>query len=281
MRSVRALALALALVACACLASGATAAQTAKPRVSATAAQTAKLRVSAGAAQTAKLRVSFDPYVLDRRTTIKLSLRVSGPNGVPPAPVTSLALRLPPNMGIATTTLGQANCEPTQLILGGLRGCSANARIGGGEATAVVPVGAHVVREKASLAALMGPPVEDRLEVLFYVEALSPVFAQLVLPSVVEEDSSPYGERLDTQVPLVQAWPDGPDLALETFTSTIGPLHLTYHRKVGGKTISYRPTGIRLPHICPKGGFPFGALLGFEDGSNTTSVYHVPCPSHP
>lgn len=269
MRLLRALVLVFTLAAAECLASGATAAPTAKPRV------------STGAAQTAKLRVSFAPYRLGGRTTIKLSLRVSGPHGAPPAPVRSLSLRLPPNMGIATTTLGQANCEPSQLLLGGLRGCSPNARIGGGEASAVVPVGAHAVQEKASLAALMGPPVESRLEVLFYVEALSPVFAQLVLPSVVEEDSSPYGERLDTQVPLVQAWPDGPDLALETFQSTIGPLHLTYHRQVGARTLSYHPTGIRLPQMCAKGGFPFGALLSFQDGSNTTAVYHVPCPSHP
>jgi hypothetical protein len=141
-------------------------------------------------------------------------------------------------------------------------------------------VGGVAVREKAALAALMGPPVEDRLEVLFYVEALSPVFAQLVLPSIVEEDRAPYGEQLDTQVPLVQAWPDGPDLALETFTSTIGPLHLTYHRKVGGRTLSYRPKGIRLPGRCPKGGFPFGALLSFQDATHTRAEYRVPCPSH-
>jgi hypothetical protein len=240
----------------------------------------AYLASGAGATQTAKLRVSFDPYVLGHRTTIKLSLRVSGPRGAPPAPLTGLALRLPANMGIATTTLGQANCEAAQLIQGGLRGCSANARIGGGEASSVVPVGDQAVRERASLTALMGPPVENRLEVLFYVEALSPVFAQLVLPSVVEEDRAPYGEQLDTQVPLVQAWPDGPILALETFTSTIGPLHLTYHRKVGGRTLSYHPNGIRLPPTCPKGGFPFGALLSFQDTTHTTAVYHIPCASH-
>ncbi|MGH2911895.1 MAG: hypothetical protein ACRDJ3_05410 [Solirubrobacteraceae bacterium] len=238
------------------------------------------LASGAGATQTAKLRVSFDPYLLGQRTTIELSLRVSGPNGAPPQPVTSLALRLPPNMGIATTTLGQANCEAPRLIQGGLHGCSANARIGGGNATAAVPVGGVAVQEKASLAALMGPAVEDRLEVLFYVEALSPVFAQLVLPSVVEEDRAPYGEQLDTQVPLVQAWPDGPNLALETFTSTIGPLHLTYHRQVNGRTLSYHPNGIRLPRGCPKGGFPFGALLGFQDGTSEQVVYRVPCPSH-
>lgn len=238
----------------------------------------ATLASGAGAAQLARLRVSFDPYVLGGRTTIKLALRVSGPHGVSPSPVRGLALRLPPNMGIATTTLGQANCEPTQLILGGLHGCSANARLGGGEASAVVPVGAQTVQEKALLTALMGPAVEDRLEVLFYVEALAPVFAQLVLPSVVEEDRSPFGERLDTQVPLVQTWPDGPDLALQTFTSTIGPLHLTYHRQVGNRTLSYHPNGIRLSQTCPRGGFPFGALLSFQDGSTSSAAYHVPCP---
>jgi hypothetical protein len=251
----RSLALAIALGACGCLASG------------------------AGAAQTTKLRVSFDPYLAGQRTTIELALNVSGTAGAPPAPMTSLALRLPANMGIATTTLGQANCEPSLHIHGGLQGCSANARIGSGEASAVVPVGPKAVQEKASLDALMGPAVEDRLEVLFYVEASSPVFAQLVLPSVVEEAGLPYGEQLDTQIPLLQAWPDGPDLALQSFASTIGPLGLTYHRRVKGRTLSYHPRGIRLPRVCPRGGFPFSALSSFQDGTSTTAVYHVPCPS--
>jgi hypothetical protein len=233
---------------------------------------------SAGAAQTVKLKVAFQPNRAGVRTTIELALRISGPGGAPPTPVTSLELRLPANMGIATTTLGQANCAPADLIYGGLHGCSANARIGFGDATAVVPVGSRNVHEKASLNALMGPPVEDRLEVLFYVEALEPVFAQLVLPSVVLSDTQPFGEQLDTSIPLVQAWPDGPDLALETFVSTIGPLHLTYHRQVNGKTIPYYPHGVRVPRVCPAGGYPFGALLSFQDGTHTTAIYHVPCP---
>lgn len=245
---------ALAVIACACLASG------------------------ARAAQTVKLRVSFDPNLAGARTTIRLGLRVAGAGEETPSPVRSLALRLPANMGIATTTLGQANCEPSQLIHGGLDGCSANARIGWGQATAAVPVGAHALQEKASLDALLGPPSEDHLEVLFYVQALSPVFAQLVLPSVVEEDKAPFGEQLDTSVPLVQTWPEGPDLALETFASTIGPLGLTYHRVVNGRTLSYRPRGIRIPRACPKGGFPFAAVLSFQDGTHATAVYHLPCP---
>jgi hypothetical protein len=135
------------------------------------------------------------------------------------------------------------------------------------------------VTEDASLNALMGPPVEDHLEVLFYVEALDPVFAQLVLPSVVQEATRPFGEQLDTSFPVVPAWPEGPDLALETFNSTIGPLHLTYHRQVDGRTISYKPHGIRLPQRCPVDGYPFRAILSFQDDTRVTANYHVPCPS--
>jgi hypothetical protein len=253
MRSIRALALALA--GCACIAN------------------------PAGAAQTAKLRVTLDPDVAGQRTTIELSLRISGPGGSPPVPLSSFDLRLPADMGIATTTLGQANCQSTRLLNAGLDGCSANARIGFGAATAVVPVGSQSVHEKASLNAFMGPAVEDHLEVLFYVEALEPVTARLVLPGAIQEDVPPYGEQLDTSVPLIQTWPEGPDLALETFSSTIGPLHLTYFRQLGGKTVPYYPHGIRIPRICPAGGYPFAALLNFQDGTHTTVMYNVPCSS--
>lgn len=234
---------------------------------------------AASAAQTAKLHVSLDPDVAGQRTTIELAIHIAGIGGSPPSPLSSFDFRLPSDMGIATTTLGQANCQPIRLLDAGLEGCSVNARIGFGNATAVVPVGSQNVREKASLNALMGPAVEDRLEVLFYVEALEPVSARLVLPGVVGEDVPPYGEQLDTSVPLIQTWPEGPDLAMETFTSTIGPLHLNYLRKVDGKTVSYKPRGIRIPQVCPTGGYPFAATLNFSDGTHATAQYRVPCSS--
>lgn len=235
---------------------------------------------SAAAAPSARLRVVFVPDRPGQRTTIELSLRVGGAGGGPPPPLSSFDLRLPTGMGIATTTLGQENCEPARLIEAGLQGCSPNARLGFGNATAVVPVGARDVAERAALYPLMGPPRENLVEVLFYVQARAPVFAQLVLPGVVAEDSGPYGERLETQVPLVQAWPEGPYLALQTFNSTIGPLHLFYVRGSGRKTVRYRPRGIRIPASCPAGGYPFAASLTFVDGTHVESSYRVPCHGH-
>lgn len=235
---------------------------------------------NAGAVQSVKLHVAFHPDIRGQPTTIALAVRVLGPRGNPPSPVTSFDLRLPTGMGIASTTLGQANCEPVALIASGLGGCPGNARIGFGTTNAVVPVGAESVHEIASLDAVMGPAMENRVEVLWYVQANRPVFAQLVLPSVVEEGRPPYGEELAVSVPLIQAWPEGPYLALETFDSSLGPAGLIYHRQVAGHTIAFRPRGIRIPQACPRGGYGFSALLSFQDGTHSTGAYRVPCPRH-
>jgi hypothetical protein len=236
------------------------------------------LAAGADAAQSMRLKVAFQPNRAGARTTIFFGFTVSGTAGQVPSPITRLQLRLPAHMGIATTTLGQANCDPAALLRAGLAGCSTNARIGFGDAIAVVPVLEHPVAEKASITALMGPPSSDRLEVLFYAEGLTPVFATFVFPGVVLEDSQPFGERIDTNIPLLPSWPEGPNVVLTSFSSTIGPLHLTYHRQVGGRTIAYHPHGVIVPRHCPRGGYPFGAQLSFEDGTTAGAVAHVPCP---
>lgn len=231
-------------------------------------------------AQTVKLKVAFKPDRAGARTTILFGLDIAGPNGSVPSPITSLDLRLPAHMGIATTTLGQANCYPMPLLEYGLRGCSENARLGFGDALAIVPIPDDPVTEKASLTALMGPPAPDRLEILFYAEGLTPVFASLVFPGVVATDTHPFGDRINTDIPLVPSWAEGPNVALTHFSSTIGPLHLTYHRQVNGRWFAYKPHGIIIPKHCPRRGFPFGAILTFQDATTTTTTTRVACPRH-
>jgi hypothetical protein len=259
-------ALALCLCALACAAVAATAA--AATATAAMGATTPRVR----------LHVAFSPDRAGERTTIELALHVIGGAGGSPPVLRSMALRLPTGMGIATTTLGEANCAPGELIAAGLSGCSSNALLGFGSATAVVPVGSSDVIEHASLHPLMGPPHENEVEVLFYVQASTPVFAQLVLPGVLAEDAAPFGEQLQTSIPLVEAWPEGPDLALQGIDLTIGPERLVYHRRVGSKSVPYRPQGVRIPSRCPQHGYPFGALLGFIDGTTASASFRVSCP---
>lgn len=234
---------------------------------------------SAAHPQAVKLKVELQPDKAGTPTTIHFGFRIWGPHRTPPSAVTTLTLRLPENMGLATTTLGQAICYRRPLLEDGLAGCSENARLGFGDAVAVVPLPAHPISERASLTALMGPPVGNHVQVLFYAEGLSPVFAQFVFPGVLFSDVHPFGDRIETTIPLVTPWPEGPNIALTSFNSTIGPLHLTYHRQVNGKWIAYRPHGITIPRHCPRGGFPFAALLTFADGTMTEALTRVTCPS--
>ncbi len=233
----------------------------------------------ASAAPPVGLKVALRPERPGASTTIEVALRIGGAGELAPVPVSTLQLRMPAGMGLGSSTLGQSNCLPASLAADGLAGCSGNALIGVGEASAGVPIGSHLVHESATVDALLGAPGENRIEILFYVRAQQPVFGALVLPGVLEEDMSPFGESLDTSIPLVQTWPEGPDLALQRFSSSLGPQGLTYHRRIGARTISYRPIGMKVPRACPAGGYPFGAKLTFADASTSTVVYRVPCPT--
>ncbi len=234
---------------------------------------------AATAAPIAMLHVTFTPDTLGQRTTVKFALRIGATHETPP-PLSSLDFLLPNGMGIATTTLGLSNCAPASLIAVGLAGCSVNARLGYGTATAILPVGSRTVSEHASLTPLMGPPHVNHPEVLFYLQTRTPVFVQQILPGALTEAQSPFGEEIETSVPMVEAWPEGPLVGLRTFNSTLGPLHLTYLRRVGSRTVPFHPTGIRIPATCPRGGFPVAAHLSFVNGTHTTASYRVPCHGH-
>jgi hypothetical protein len=231
------------------------------------------------AAQTVKLETSFNPNRLGARTTIEFGFHVhSTISRSAPSPVTDVDLHLPAGLGLATSTLGLANCDPQALLIGGVDGCPANARIGFGSAIVAVPAEGEAVEEAGSLAALVGPPNSEHLEVLFYAEGHAPVFAQLVFPGRLLEDNPPFSDRLDTAIPLIPTWPGGPDVAVTSMTSTIGPRGLTYYRHVHGEIVPFHPRGIVMPRRCPHRGFTFRVDITFMDGTHQTATSAVPCP---
>jgi hypothetical protein len=225
------------------------------------------------------LSASFKPDRLGARTTIEFGFQVR--STIPrraPSPVTDVVLHLPAGMGLATSTLGLANCEPAALIAGGVNGCSANARIGFGSAVVAVPAENEPVEEEGSLTALVGPPNSEHLEVLFYAEGRSPVFAQLVFPGRLLDDDPPFGGLLNTVIPPIPTWPGGPNVAVTRMTSTIGPRGLTYYRHVHGKIVPFHPRGIAVPKHCPRRGFPFRVDIAFMDGTRQSATSAVRCP---
>jgi hypothetical protein len=237
---------------------------------------------SAQAKQNASLQVSFNPEHLGAPTTISFGFRISSAGGSPAA-LTNVGVLLPNEMGIATSGLGLENCLPSRLENLGPQGCPSNARMGRGIATAQIPIGGQTVFESARIELFSAPVIRGRLAMLVYAEAMTPVSAQLVFPAMVLPAAAPYGENIDTAVPLVPSLPGGPDVAVTHFHATLGSAagrgRFFYHRSVRGKRIYYSPRGLILPASCPRGGFPFMAEFSFQDETTATARASVPCPN--
>jgi hypothetical protein len=236
--------------------------------------------VPAGAAatETVVLHTSFSPERLGASITIAFGFDIAGTNGASPSPLRSVSLSLPPGINYLTTTLGLAICQPAALLARGLAGCSPNSRLGFGSAYVEVPFGASSGQEIPSIYALMGPPHNGNIVVLFYADGREPVYAQIVFEGELIAGSRTLGGSLNTAVPLITSVPAGPDVSILRVRTTIGPAHLTYYEHVHGRTISFHPTGVSLPSRCPRDGFAFSAQFAFEDGSSTIAKSNVPCP---
>jgi hypothetical protein len=233
----------------------------------------------AHASQIVKLEAGFSPDRLGKPTTIDFGFRVSSSaQGEVPSPVVGADIFLPAGMGLASSTLGLAVCPPARLLELGLAGCPANARVGSGRAVGELEVEGEVIHEAAKVQALLGPNIDHHEQVLFYVEAEEPVSAELVFPGELLPSAAPaFSGHLKTVVPVVTAWPGGPNISVTRFSSSLGPRGLTYYRHVRGFFVPFRPRGISVPTSCPAGGFPFRADLTFLDGSRVTATHAVPC----
>jgi len=233
------------------------------------------------AAQSVALQAQFSPDKLGVATTIEFGFRVSETTpGSVPSPVIGVDIDLPAGMGLASSTLGLAICQPAILLEYGPRACPANAHVGSGIARGQLRAGGEVVTEVATVQALLGPRIDEDEQVLFFVEATEPVYADLVFPGqLLPATSASFSGRLRTVVPLVAGWLGGPDVAVTSFSSTLGPRGLTYYRHVAGGFVPFHPKGIEVPEHCPRGGFPFAARLTFLDGTSAATGTAVPCPS--
>lgn len=232
---------------------------------------------AAQAAQRVSLIAGFSPNRPGVSTTITFGFTVASSTGGVPSPLEGVDLHLPGGIGLARNTLGTAICEPIYLYAHGPAGCPPNSRIGYGTALAEVPYGPLAVREKATVDAYRGAGEGQHLTILFFAEGLTPVFADLVFPGQLLEDSAPFSGRIDTQVPLVPSLPGGPNVSVVRFQSTFGPQNLIYEREVNGELVHFRPRGATVPAKCPARGYPFAGDFSFEDGSKLTVHTTVPC----
>jgi hypothetical protein len=237
------------------------------------------LPTGAQGVQVVNLKLRFVPDRPGASTTIESEILITTPAGQVPSPMTHISLHLPRGVGLGGSELGLSTCSIATLELMGPEGCPANALMGSGSALSEVPLGPEVVRQGASIKVFLTQPVHGHTAMLFYANAQTPVSAQIIFPAVLVPASDPRGSAyLNTLVPITPTVPEAPDVSVVRIRTILGPLHLTYYKRVHGRSIPYRPAGIALPAHCPAGGFQFAVTLSFLDGTTATARTTVPCP---
>jgi hypothetical protein len=227
------------------------------------------------------LHASFSPERPGQTTTVDFSVHVLAGSRLAPPPLTSAVVRYPAGLDIPLSGLGIDTCTTQTLKDTGPDGCRADSFIGDGTAVAELQVGEEVVREHAEIEIVRAPELQQgQLAMLFYVNAQTPVNAQIIFAGDLLPAGSPFGGALAIDVPLVEGLPEAPDVAVGQIQLTLGPQNLTYYEYEHGEFTPYKPRGIQLPNWCPRGGFRFAAELTFADGSHANSATSVPCWSH-
>jgi hypothetical protein len=234
---------------------------------------------SAWGAPIVELKVRFKPDRLSTSTTIKTDFHIRTTTGGVPPPLLNVDLALPAGMGLATTELGLSTCSTKALEVLGVVGCSPNAVMGFGEGVGDVAFGPEIIHQAAPITILMGEPLDEHTSLLFYVNAQTPVSAQLIFPTVLLPGDGPDSAgQLDTTVPLTPTLPGAEYVSVVNVRTSFGPEGLTYIKHVRGRVVSFTPKGFVTPSTCPKGGFPFRGTFTFQDGSVVSSRAAVPCP---
>jgi hypothetical protein len=226
------------------------------------------------AAPAVRMHVALQPGRLGRATAVDIEIRIATPPA--PPPVSTLAILYPSELGFTSGELGLEACSQSELEARGPAGCPANSRMGDGSARAQAPFASGTISETGKLQVIRGPELQGHTQLLFYVENSRPLNAQLAFSSVLLAASAPY-EQIQLAVPPIPSIPEAPDIALVSLHVMLDPSGLRYYERSHGRRVAYHPTGVILPHRCPRGGFPFGVQLSFVGDARAEARTDVPC----
>jgi hypothetical protein len=185
--------------------------------------------------------------------------------GFPP-PLIGVNFYLP--KGVVLHPQGFPTCPPATLEQVGK--CASKTHAGPlGHALGVVAFGAERVPEEVEIQPYFAPG--GGLE--FLTAGHSPVALEFISKGHYTGGGSGFGQKLVSEVPLVETVPGAPDASAESISVKVGAAY-----KKHGKPIYYAT----VPKKCPHGGFPVKAELLFAGLGGLTpqtvaASYKVPC----
>jgi hypothetical protein len=200
------------------------------------------------------------PVALDVTTK---TTSTTAANGVP-IPAVRAVVDFP--KGTSIFTKGIPTCDPAKLqntsTDNALIAC-ASAKIGGGAATVLLPVGEKVFTEPTTVTAFNSAPQGGKPVVLLHVFGAAPVQTTQVLVGVVSNyNKEGYGPRLDVSIPLIA---NGAG-ALTDFNVVINKKY-----RYGGKARSFASALCKPKTLRSRGAFTY------RDGETLTALSTQKC----
>jgi hypothetical protein len=181
------------------------------------------------------------------------------------APLTALMVHLP--AGVGGTSAGFPVCAQATLEADGPAGCPAGSMAGPqGSIGLEGKIGPDDIHEIGIIQPFFAPGEQ----LLFYIQAESPLDIEVIATGGYVTDTSPYGRVLTLELPLIEAVPGAPYVSTTALT-----LHLGASREEHGTVIP----SVTVPSVCPSSGFPWAAdTLFYESGAQLDVFYTGPCP---
>jgi hypothetical protein len=210
-------------------------------------------------------------FIRGAGTSLMAEYNISGTEygGFPP-PLIHVDFYLPE--GVQLHPAGFPTCPPATLEPNGRgpKACPQGSAAGSGSATGFVAFGKSVVPETASIEAFYAPGGG----LTFFTFGHEPVLLEILSKGHYVPAAAPFGQKLESDIPLVETVPGAQDASVKTIKLKVGTAVRSH-----GSAIYYG----RLPRTCPKGFLPVRTALTFAGlgglAQQTVNVeYKAPCP---
>jgi hypothetical protein len=154
--------------------------------------------------------------------------------------------------------------------MSGVAGCPPGSLAGpAGSVTFEMQLGATPITENGTIQAVFSPG--GALSFYMANDPMEPLAFEILFGGHFAEDTSPYGEALTFEFPLIETTPGQPYASITAMTFSLGA-----SRKEGNTEVH----SVTIPEVCPVSGkFPWASGTDFHEGTPSEVTAETACPA--